>query len=83
MALQFTLSAETANAISSLLYRAWAQAYDSHKAVKALKNDGSKDWAAFQVERLKRAAEDETATKAALDEFQNQLPADFLAKGGY
>jgi hypothetical protein len=79
--LQLTLSRVTINAAASLLYRAWAAAYDSNKAVKAMKNDGSKDWAEFQVERLKNALAEEIAAKAALDEFTTQLPRGFFADG--
>lgn len=77
------LSRATVNDILMLLYRAWTNAYDARKIVHAMRNDGSSDWALFQVERIKNANAEENATKKVLDEFQNQLPKGFPMEGTF
>ena len=51
------VSDEYLHEAQGLIYRQWTIAFDNHKAVKAEKDDGTKDWQQFHVIRL------ETATK--------------------
>lgn len=57
-----------------LIYRKWAEAYDSFKRVKAEKNDGSKDWHQFHDARMHNNGNELDRMKQLLDEINNIAP---------
>lgn len=51
----------------SLVYRQWASEFDALKKVRQEKDDGSKDWADFHRERMRRHVMEEAKWKNLLD----------------
>ena len=52
------LDAKSRTMLSRLAYRAWAEAYDNLKAVRAEQPDGSPDWHQFHQSRIENAQKD-------------------------
>ena len=52
------ISDEYLNEAQGLIYKQWTIAFDNLKAVKAEKDDGSKDWQQFHTIRLKNASDE-------------------------
>jgi hypothetical protein len=68
------LSDELLDKCGSLLYRAWAEAWDALKRVKDEKPDGHEDWQQFHDHRLATAQAEEAKLKAMLEELKPHLP---------
>lgn len=63
------LSQELTNECAGLIYAQWAKAFDAYKAVRAEKDDGSEDWAAFHQARKLSSEKELARWKAALAEI--------------
>ena len=55
--------------ITSVLHRAWVVTHVALDEVKAERDDGSSDWAAFHGERLRSATEAELRTRGLRDRY--------------
>lgn len=72
--MQCILNAEARDSLVQLAYRAWSGTWDTLKAVKAEKDDGSEDWAAFHQERLNNATQSEAKAQRVLDAIKPYSP---------